>query len=223
MTDRMRESAGPGLLGLAMAVEADQEAPVPLKEYVVPIADDGHVDLLHGVRDPRHGTRLTPVWPRLAEALAAWDGDVIADLGRVGGTDTPTELLKAADAVVMILKPTLAQVDAARPRWDTLKELVGEHVTLGLGLVVDGPYSAAEVERALDVAVMAELPSSPIDAGVLSDGARPRLTFRTSLLVRSLNKLGRRLHTIIGSGSSGTSPRGAATRPELLTEAGVGT
>ena len=220
MADRMRESAGPGLLGLAMAVEAGQEAAIPLKEYVVPIVDDGHVELLHGVRDPRHGTRLAPVWRRLAEALTAWDGDVIADLGRVGGADTPTELLKASDAVVMLLKPTLPQVDAAKPRLDTLKGLVGEHATLGLGLIVDGPYRAAEVERALDVPVLAELPSSPVDARVLSDGARPRLTFRTSLLVRSLEHLARRLHTaVVASDSMGAPPKNRAARSEPLAKA----
>ncbi|WP_141578764.1 hypothetical protein [Actinomadura sp. WMMA1423] len=197
MADRMRDSAGPGLLGLAMASEADEDAPVPLKEYVVPIADDGRVELLHGVRDPRYGTRLGPLWQRLARALAAWEGDVIADLGQVGGTDTPVELLKAADAVVMVLKPTVTQVDAAKPRLDALKGLVREGATLGLCVVTDGPYSASEVGRALEVAVLAELPSSPGDARVLSDGARPRLAFRTSVLMRSMKDLGQRLHSTV--------------------------
>ncbi len=197
MADRMRASAGPGLLGLAMAAEADPQGPVALEEYVVPITEDGHAGLLHGVRDPRHGMRLRPVWRRLAEALLARDGDVLADLGRVGGTDTPTELLKAADAVVMVLKPTVTQVDAAAARLDALKELVGEQAAIRLCLIADGAYGAGDVERVLGFPVLAELPCSPADARVLSDGARPRLTFRTSLLVRSLDVLGQRIRATV--------------------------
>lgn len=195
MADRMRGSAGPGLLGLAMAAEATADTPVPLDHYIVPIADDDRVQLLHGVRDPRHGCRLEPFWRRLAEGAAARDGDVIADLGRVGGRDTPNELLRAAQAVVMVLKPTLPQIDAAAPRLDVLKELLDEQVTVGLCVVADGSYGAAEVERVLDVPVLGELPHSPSEARVLSDGARPRVSFRTSLLMRSLGRLGREIRS----------------------------
>ncbi|TMQ92740.1 hypothetical protein ETD83_26735 [Actinomadura soli] len=213
MADRMRESAGPGLLGLAMAAEADQHGPLALDEYVVPIVDDGRVELLHGVRDPRHGIRLAPLWQRLAAAFAARDGDVVADLGQVGGTDTPHELLGAADAVVMVLRPTLPQVDAATPRLDALKGLLGERAAIRLCLIADGAYRAAEVERALGVAVLAELPCSPSDARVLSDGTRPRLTFKTSLLMRSLNGLGGQLRGAVPGSTSGVfadlTPRSA--------------
>lgn len=221
MADRMSGSAGPGLLGVAMAVEAAPHAPVSVEEYVVPISDDGCVELLHGIRDPRHGVRLRSLWPALAEALVTRNEDVVADLGRIGGTDTPTELLKAADAVVMVLKPTLAQVDAATPRLDALKGLVGERATVGLCLVADGSYSAAEVERVLGVPVLGELPCSPADARVLSDGAPPRLTFKASLLMRSLDALGRRLRAAVaGSGSLGAIPDGA-TRSAILAATGA--
>ncbi len=192
MADRLRESAGPGLLGLAMAAESGPKNRLPLEDYLIPIpGTDSKV--LHGVRDPRHGVRLEPLWGRLAEALASQPGHVIADLGRIGGRDTPDELLRAAQTVVMVLKPTLTQVDVAGPRLDALKDLVGDHVTIGLCLLVDGPYNAAEVERVLEAPVLAELPCSPTDAQVLSDGARPRRSFRTSLLLRSFKCLGRRL------------------------------
>ncbi|MWA02755.1 hypothetical protein F8568_020725 [Actinomadura sp. LD22] len=195
MANRLRESAGPGLLGLAMAADTGANTPVPLEEYVVPIMDDGRVELLHGLRDPRHGSLLKPVWHRLAAAAVARDGDVIADLGRVGGSDTPTELLRAARAVVMVLKPTLRQVDAARPRLEALKELLGDRVSVGLCLIADGSYGPAEVEWVLGVPVLRELPYAPSEARVLSDGARPRVTFRTSLLMQSLRGLGRRVRS----------------------------
>ncbi|WP_157431117.1 hypothetical protein [Actinomadura macra] len=201
MADRIREPTGPGLLGVAMAAEADPRAAVPLEEYVMPIADDGRVELLHGVRDPRHGVRLAPLWPRLAEVLVERDGDVLADLGRVGGTDTPEDLLKAAHLVVMVLGSTLPQVDAAAPRLDALKELVTDPAAIGLCVIREGSYRASEAERVLHTPVLAELPCSPVDAAVLSDGARPRLTFKSSLLVRSLDGLGRRIRTLMATGS----------------------
>ncbi|MBO2465040.1 hypothetical protein [Actinomadura violacea] len=193
MADRLSESAGPGLLGLAMTAETGTRARLPLDDYVLPVPGEGTVELLHGVRDPRHGVRLGTLWGRLAEALTLREGDVVADLGRIGGRDTPTELLATADTLVMVLKPTLRQVDAARARIDALKDLRGGRGTIGLCLISHGPHRAAEVERVLGTPVLAELPYSPDDASVLSDGAPARRTFKTSLLLRSLRCMGRRL------------------------------
>jgi hypothetical protein len=193
MADRMRTSAGPGLLGLTTTAKDDSDVSGLLEQCVVPLAEDGRAELLHGLPDPRHAVRLTEFWPSVAGALAARDGDVIADLGRVGGAETPVALLDAADVVVMVLRPTLAQVDAAKPRLDVLRTLVSGSDGIGLCLIDDGPYSAAETERVLKVPVLAELPCSPADAQVLSDGARPRRTFHVSLLVRSLDRLAKRM------------------------------
>ncbi|MFI0410598.1 hypothetical protein [Actinomadura sp. 3N508] len=199
LADRLRESAGPGLLGLAMAAETGPNAQLALEDYVAPIPGADSVTLLHGVRDPRHGVRLEALWGRLAEALTSREGDVIADLGRIGGRDTPDALLRAAQTVIMVLKPTLTQVDVAGPRLDALREQISDGATAGLCLVAEGPYSAAEVERVLGTPVMAELPYSPADARVLSDGARPRRTFKTSLLLRSFKCLGRRIRATAGA------------------------
>ena len=196
MADRLLGPAGPGLLGLATTARIESDVPVPLEDYVVPIAEDGPVGLLHGVRDPRNASQLAALWPLLAQALTARDGDAIADLGRVGGAETPVPLLEAADVVVVVLKPTLSQIDAVRPRLDVVQALVAEPALVGLCVVGDGPYRSAEVERALKVQVLAELPYSRPDAQVLSDGARSRRTFRTCLLVRSFDRLARRLREL---------------------------
>lgn len=198
MADRLRESVGPGLLGLSMAAESGPQRRLPLDDYVIPVPGADSMELLHGVRDPRHGVRLGSLWGRLAGALTSRQGDVIADLGRVGGRDTPHDLLRAAKTVVMVLKPTLTQVDVAGPRIDALTDLVGDHTTVGLCLIKEGPYSAAEVERVLGTPVLGELPCSPADARVLSEGARPRRTFKASLLMRSFKCLGRRIHATTG-------------------------
>ncbi|WP_147449632.1 hypothetical protein [Actinomadura pelletieri] len=203
LADRLGEAVGPGLLGLAMAAEGGAQGRLPVEDYVLRLPGEGSVELLHGVRDPRHGMRLGSLWGRLAEVLAERSGDVIADLGRIGGRDTPDDLLRAARAVVVVLRPTLTQVDLAGPRLDALAGLVGDRASVGLCLIADGPYSAAEVERVLGAPVLAELPCSLADAAVLSDGARPRRSFKTSLLLRSLTCLGRRIRSTADAPSPG--------------------
>ncbi|WP_433476551.1 hypothetical protein ACQPZP_05550 [Spirillospora sp. CA-142024] len=198
MADRLAKPAGPGILGLALTAQTGGHGLAALQEYTLPMVDDGHVELLHGLRDPRHSPQLDALWAPLAKMLPARDGDVLADLGRVGGPQTPTELLRHADAVVMVLRPTLVHVDAAGPRLDALEGLVSEQSRVGVCVIADGPYSASEVERALGTPVLAELPCSPTDAGVLSDGVPPRRTFHASLLMRSLDRFGRRLRAVAG-------------------------
>jgi hypothetical protein len=144
--------------------------------------------------------------------MAKRSGDVLADLGRIGGQETPIPLLRSADAVVMVLKPSLVQVDAATPRLDALRELVGERTSIGICLIADGPYGASEVERVLKVPVLGELPNSPGDARVFSDGAAPRRTFRTSLLARSLERLGRRMRKAAAKSNAAGATRNGVAR-----------
>ncbi|OLT34230.1 hypothetical protein BJF79_33670 [Actinomadura sp. CNU-125] len=117
--------------------------------------------------------------------------------------------------MVMVLKPTLAQVDAATPRLEVLRGLAPGR--LALCLVSDGPYSSAEVERVLKLPVLGELAFSPSEARVLSDGTRPRMTFRTSLLMRSLESLGRRVRTAMPEPAVGEAERVPRPRVPLRT------
>lgn len=192
LAERLPGSPGPGLLGLAMALDqhADAEPAALVEQFTLPLDERRRAWLLHGIRDPRHAAQLN--WPLLAEVFigagAASDMDVIADLGRVGGSDTPTALVQRADLVVMVLGQSLAQVDAAQPRLDALQAWTRR---IGLCLIDSGPYGTGEVRRALfGIPVVAELPHAPADARVLSDGAPARLSFRTSLLLRSAARLG---------------------------------
>lgn len=197
LADRLHGPPGPGLLGLAMAVGREGEA-ARVEEFTLPLAEDGRAWLLHGIRDPRHAQQLARLWPRLAGVFTSCGMDVIADLGRVGGTDTPFGLVAGADLVVMVLRPTLGQVDAAQPRLNALLGMVGGRVPVGLCLTGSGPYTGAQVSKALSgLPVLAELPHAPADARVLSEGAPPRLTFRTSLLVRALRELGHQMRKAV--------------------------
>jgi hypothetical protein len=199
LADKLNGSApGPGLLGLAMDVQHDPaQAATSLDRYALALPGVPHAAVVHGIRDPRHGRQLSQAWGILANALADSDTDVIADIGRIGGAECPIPLLARADVIVMVLRPTLVGLDAARPRIDALRELLPQvsarNGRLGVCVIDDGAYTSAEVGRFLDVPVWARLPLAPADARVLSDGGRPRMTFRTSVLMRSAGKFGQRL------------------------------
>jgi hypothetical protein len=200
LTERLDRPAGPGLLGLAAAVGNDP-AETAVGDYVIPLGGDSLGALLSGIRDPRQARHLTQLWKPLAETLKA-EGDVIADLGRIGGTDTPWPLLTEADLVVMVMHRNLAQVDAAQPRLQALLEALNGRVPVVLCLVNNCPYSTAAIREALyRLPVIAELPYVPTDARVLSDGAPPRMTFRTCMLMRTVTLLGERMRTAVEHGT----------------------
>lgn len=190
LAERIEGSPGPGLFGLAMAI-GREPGKARIEDFTIPLNEQQGASLLHGIRNPRHSTQLAPWWRPLAEVFTGSDVDVIADLGRIGSPDTPVPLLTSADLVVMVLRPSLAQVDAAQPRLDALLGALGGRVPVGLCLIDSGPYPAEQVSRALfGLPVLAGLPDAPADARVLSDGARPRLAFRTCLLMRATAGLG---------------------------------
>ncbi|WP_460344233.1 hypothetical protein [Actinoallomurus acanthiterrae] len=199
LAERLDGPPGPGLLGLAMSPgrEGEDEAGW-VEDYTIRLADHGRARLLHGIRDPRHASQLARLWQPLAERFAACEVDVIADVGRVGGPETPMGLLAGAAVVVMVLRGTLAQVDAAQPRLDALLGALNWRVPVALCLIESGRYPASEVSRVLfGLPVLAELPYAPADAKVLSDGARPRLAFRTCLLMRTAGNLGHEIRRLV--------------------------
>jgi hypothetical protein len=204
LAERLNDSPGPGLLGLAMALDrqdAGHGGAARVEDFTIPLSGRGRTWLLHGIRDPRHAQQLD--WPSLADAFirsSAESGlDVVADLGRSGGQDTPVELLRRADVVVMLVGRSLAQVDAAHPRLDALLTMT-RRTRVGLCLVDSGRYSTAEIRKALfGLPVLAEVPHAPADARVLSDGEPQRLSFRTSPLMRAAASLGEAMRQMAGA------------------------
>jgi hypothetical protein len=199
LVNRLYWPPGPGLLGLAMEVARDPRHVVArIEDYTIPLTDHGQAKLLPGIRDPRHAPQLAPLWQPLAATFTSAGSDVIADLGRIGGPETPYELLAAADVVVMVLQRSLVQVDAAQPRLSALHDALKGRVPVGLCLIDSGAYSVAAVQKALSgLPVLAQLPHARADARVLSDGARPHLAFRTSMLMRAAGNLGHEMRKVV--------------------------
>ncbi|MFH9826397.1 hypothetical protein [Streptomyces bobili] len=142
--------------------------------------------LLPGITDPAQAASLGSVWKALGvifRGIEAEHGhDVLIDLGRRGAFGPSGVLADPADAVFVVVRNTLRCLQAAEGRVRALEERVGD---VGVLVVNEGPYPAGEVQRVLQVPVVATLPYVPKDARVLSDGAEQPRHFTKSPLMKA--------------------------------------
>ncbi|MDQ0988777.1 hypothetical protein [Streptomyces sp. V3I7] len=142
--------------------------------------------LLPGISDPAQSASLGTVWKMLAQMFRGIDAethhDVLVDLGRRGAYGPSGVLAEQADAVFVVVRNTLRCLQSAEARVRALEERVGD---VGLLMINEGPYPAGEVQRVLQVPVVATLPYAPKDARVLSDGAEQPRHFAKSPLMKA--------------------------------------
>lgn len=138
---------------------------------------DGVRLLLPGLTDPAQAPGLAYTWEPLMETLHALEPqgyDVILDLGRSGAAGQGAVLARRADVVAVALRTTLRGLSSVQPRLAALREDLDASGTgadaLGLLLVAEGPYPAAEISRQFGVPSLGLLPYAPRTARVLSDG-----------------------------------------------------
>ncbi|MEU8576364.1 hypothetical protein [Streptomyces asoensis] len=147
--------------------------------------------LLPGLSDPSQAASLEPVWKALGVIFRGIDAehghDVLIDLGRTGAFGACGVLAEQADAVLVVVRNTLRCLQAAQGRVRALLERVGD---VGLVVIGEGPYPAGEVQRVLQVPVVASLPYTPKDARVLSDGAEQPRHFTRSPLMKAARTSG---------------------------------
>jgi hypothetical protein len=179
---------------MAHAIEAGRDpraAAASLASQLIPLDEARTRLVLPGLTDPRQAAGLAQAWPAVAAGLTAQSCDVLADCGRLdAGSGQPTAVLLAAHAVVLVLRPSLRQVWAARPRVELLSQLLGGQQRLALLLTGSGTHSAREVADALGLPVLASLPDDPAAAAVLSDGIGRRGQLGSTPLLRSARDAG---------------------------------
>ena len=129
----------------------------------------------------------------LAGRFAAWCSgqdsvDVVADCGRLTSDPVSLPLLRHADRVLMVVRPTVDQLRPAALRFEALNRL---GVEASLLLVGDNPYGPEEVEASVGVPVASLVIWDPQAAATLG-GGRGR-DVRKSPLVRSAVSLVDRL------------------------------
>ena len=188
-------AASQGLMEHAIEAGRDTQAAArSLSAQLVALDSDQTRTVLPGLTDPRQATGLASAWPAVASTLLARDEDVLADCGRLdAGPGQPLSILSVARIVAVVLRPTLRQVYAARPRIEILAELVGGTSRIALLLSGPGSHSRRDVARALGVPVAAALPDDARSATFISDGVGGQRTLASGSLLRSARAAGKAL------------------------------
>ena len=187
-------SGNHGLLNVAYEATTVEAAAAAVAEQLVALDEAGTRRVLPGLADPRHAATLNMTWPLLAAALAAQPVDVLADCGRLDGGPGQEHVLRVARQIVLVLRPTLRQAAAARPRIDMLTQLKGSLAgQVSLLVTGPGPLAPKELSRALGVPVLGALPDDRKAAVVLSDGVGTRRGVDASPLLRAAGATARAL------------------------------
>ncbi|MFF0735947.1 hypothetical protein ACFYVK_30530 [Streptomyces chartreusis] len=165
--------------------------------------------LLPGITDPVQAPSLGSVWKVLGQMFRGIEAesahDVLVDVGRRGAFGPSGVLAEQADAVVVVVRNTLRCLQAAEGRVRALEERVGDVSVL---MINEGPYPAGEVQRVLQVPVLATLPYVPKDARVLSDGAGQPRHFIKSPLMKAAGTAGNLLMQRAAMRRARLDPRG---------------
>ncbi|MFG2405358.1 hypothetical protein ACGFR8_13670 [Streptomyces brevispora] len=187
----------PGPYGLRNIAVADRQGQLSevFWRQLIDLSDQGTDRLLlPGLTDPAQASSLAYTWDKLAAMFAGIEQssishDVVVDLGRSGAFGPSAVLARKADAVLMVVRPTLRGIHTALPRITALRNDLQESGTgadaLGVVVVDSGPYTAHEVSKQLGSPVVMSLPHSPQAAAVLSDGRDGGRRFARSDLLRS--------------------------------------
>ncbi|MFF9818922.1 hypothetical protein [Streptomyces sp. NPDC014006] len=208
-----------GLRNLSIAARKNEFSDAFWRQLIDLSSEDGTKEsprdrlLLPGITDPAEAAGLGPTWKALAQMFRGIEGsyghDVLIDLGRSGGQGPSAVLAEQADAVFVVVRNTLRCLHAAQARVRALEERVGE---VGLVLIEEGPYAAGEVQRVLQVPVVATLPYAPKDAVVLSDGAEQPRSFTKSALMKAARTASSQLVQRAALRRSRLTPRTPASR-----------
>ncbi|WP_181799145.1 hypothetical protein [Kitasatospora acidiphila] len=212
-----------GLRNLAVADRRGLLAEA-LWEQLIDVSPGGTGDrlLLPGLTDPAQAAGLAYTWEPLVEMLRGLHTqgyDVLLDLGRSGAHGPGAVLARRADCVAATIRTTLRGLSTARPRLAALREdlaAAGNGADgLGLLLVTEGPYPAADVTRELQLPVHGELPYAPRPARVLSDGGDSTdRRFIRSELMRAARTVADRLLAVAQERRRRLTPAQASAGPE---------
>jgi hypothetical protein len=166
-----------------------------LAEHAVQAPEHPPVSLIPGFATATQGTSFTSeTWERLALALSnttiATGRDVLVDAGRLVTDRGCWPVLRAADQVLLTVRPSVRSVHAAQDALQRVRRELGDLAKVAALVVDDGPYSAGEVAKALQLPLAGVLPYDRAAAAVLSDGAMSSMkALRRSALLRAASSL----------------------------------
>jgi hypothetical protein len=211
-----------GLMPLTVAALRSGQLTDRLWEHLVDL-DPPHRRrlLLPGLSSASQAASLGPLWDGFAALFRSLEYvepgyDVLVDCGRLGG-DTPWPLLRAADLVALVVRPTLPSVSASVSAVAELHRHVTERSdptpSLGLMVIGPGPYTTQELSAHLGAPTLVQIPRDSGTAVALGFGGSVR---RARPLLTSAAAAESTLRTAIAAGRREVSA--AAPRPALTAE-----
>ncbi|TFV52083.1 hypothetical protein [Blastococcus sp. TF02A-35] len=193
-----RVSADRGLLSWSAAARRGLPATAAARlfaEHATQVPEHPQVALIPGFTTATQGASFTSeTWERLALALAASTTaigrDVVVDAGRLVTDRGCWPVLRTADQVLLVVRPSVRSVHAAQDAVQRVRRELGDLANVAALVVGTGPYSAREVVTALQLPLAGVLPYDPSAAAALSDGAVSSMkTLRRSALMRAASSL----------------------------------
>jgi hypothetical protein len=171
-----------------------------LAQHVVELPERSEVWFLPGFATSTQGFSFTDeTWERLALALerssAAMGRDSLVDAGRLVGDRGNWPVLRAADQVLLTVRPSVRSVHAAQDAVLKLRYELGDLSKVSVLVIGAGPYTSGEVSAALQLSLGGVLPQDRAAAAVLSDGTNLPITkqLHKSALLKAAGNVARRL------------------------------
>lgn len=182
--------SGFGVLSLATERGLDPAAAVAGAAIEI---DGGAASLIPGVPDSARAGAIPLSWDVVAAALQELSGqgfDLFLDGGRVDGGPSWPEWLPDVDRALLVVRPSLPWVSAARRIARTWPDVPGLQLVV---IDASSPYSVDEVVRAVDLPLAGVVAFDPRAAQVHSDGVALTRSYRRSAYARSIAQLVRSL------------------------------
>lgn len=175
---------------LALGASREQDSLEMIERHAVELTGDGSVRLLPGIPDSARLTALELASERLRSCrseLSEGGVDLVVDAGRVGTHLGTSPWIEHADRILLVLRPTLPSVRAAR----ALLSAWGPHRLTPRAVLVasPSPYGRADVVRAVASCPVHEIAFDARSARVYSDGDTPHRSFARTRFVRSFTAL----------------------------------
>ncbi len=166
-----------------------------LAEHAVQVPEHPPLALIPGFATATQGTSFTSeTWQRLAlalqESMSAIGRDALVDAGRLVTNRGCWPVLRAADQVLLAVRPSVRSVHAAQDAVQRVRQELGDLARVAALVIGNGPYPAGEVAKALQLPLAGSLPYDWTAAAVLSEGAMSSMkTLRRSALLRAASGL----------------------------------
>lgn len=185
----------PGLM--ALAADGRRElTPEMVWKQTQPLAGAASAQVLTGpVSAEQAGAALSALGSRFARLMAELDGvDVLADCGRLDPASPATPLVRAADLVIVVARPSAPQLQHLA----ALVTSLGSGVPVALVLVGDRPYGVVEAGRAVGAEPLGTIAHDARAADLLAGASGSPRLLRVSALLRTARTAAEALATRMG-------------------------